>query len=123
MAESALLICNEADLGDGKRGIRFELAGKKAFVIQFRGKFFAYYNECRHVPVELDWNEGDFFDLSGNYLVCAVHGATYLPENGLCIGGPCRGKQLKSIPLTRENGQLFAHVPEQTASPFSTTRT
>ena len=48
-----------------------------------------YLNRCAHVGVELDW-EGSFFTRAGDLIMCARHGATYQPDTGLCVGGPCR---------------------------------
>ncbi|NCW80797.1 MAG: hypothetical protein EBV68_02860, partial [Betaproteobacteria bacterium] len=68
-----------------------------AFVVRFQGQAFAYLNRCAHVPVELDWLEGAFFDDSGQFLVCATHGAMYEANTGLCIDGPCRGRSLEAL--------------------------
>ncbi len=40
--------------------------------------------------------EGQFFETSGLYLMCATHGAIYEPDTGKCVGGPCRGGRLAS---------------------------
>ena len=48
-----------------------------AFAVRFRGRVRAFLNRCGHLPVELDWEEGRFFDASGLYLICATHGALY----------------------------------------------
>jgi nitrite reductase/ring-hydroxylating ferredoxin subunit len=50
---------------------RSAIVERKAFAIRFRGQAYAYLNECAHVPQEMDWQPGKFFDLSGLYLVCA----------------------------------------------------
>ena len=54
-------------------------------------------NRCAHVPMELDWAEGQFFESSGLYLMCATHGAIYAPDTGKCVGGPCRGGRLRAL--------------------------
>jgi nitrite reductase/ring-hydroxylating ferredoxin subunit len=58
------------------------------FVVRHGGTAYAYLNRCAHVPIELDWNEGEFFESSKLYLMCSTHGAIYIPENGQCAGGP-----------------------------------
>ena len=60
-----------------------------------------------HVWVELDWVEGEFFDPSKLYLVCATHGAAYLPESGRCIAGPCSGRGLTPLRVTEADGNVF----------------
>jgi nitrite reductase/ring-hydroxylating ferredoxin subunit len=107
-------ICPGAALEDGGRGVRFEVLvdGRlaPAFVIRYDGRVYGYLNQCAHVPMELDWSEGQFFETSGLYLMCATHGATYEPDTGHCIGGPCRGGALQPVrveerPAAADDGQ------------------
>lgn len=102
------LICNSEDLLEKGKGIRFGLPelGERvnAFVIRFKGKPYAYINQCAHLPVELDWNEGDFFSREQDYLICATHGAQYEPHTGYCVLGPCQGKRLRPIVVNEQNG-------------------
>ncbi len=51
--------------------------------------------------------EGEFFDLSGLYLVCATHGAAYLPESGRCVAGPCSGKALTPLRVMESDGNVY----------------
>ena len=71
MADGERLICASAELIDGGAAVRFSVerngVAEPAFVVRFSGKVYAYFNRCAHVPVELDWQEGRFFDLSGLY--------------------------------------------------------
>ncbi|BET11655.1 Rieske (2Fe-2S) protein [Pandoraea sputorum] len=96
-----LPICPGNALEDGGLGVRFEvLVGGRptpAFVIRYDGRVYGYLNQCAHVPMELDWSEGQFFETGGLYLMCATHGATYEPDTGLCVGGPCRGGALQPV--------------------------
>ena len=57
--------------------------------------------------VELDWMEGEFFDDSGLYLICSTHGATYAPESGFCVAGPCRGQSLQELAVEERNGNIY----------------
>lgn len=111
MAGPERLICTAAELEEGGKGVRFDVDvhGKRtpAFAIRYDGTVHGYLNQCAHVPVELDWAEGMFFDLSGLYLICATHGATYLPETGRCVRGPCNGGRLKKLPVFERDGSVF----------------
>ncbi|MBS1199020.1 MAG: Rieske (2Fe-2S) region [Proteobacteria bacterium] len=111
MAEDKRLICASADLPDGGRGVRFcvERYGREApaFVIRYRGQVFAYLNECAHVPAQLDWQPGEFFDDSKLYLICSIHGALYSPETGRCMGGRCQGVGLKVLRVIEIDGQVY----------------
>ncbi|GAB2181616.1 Rieske 2Fe-2S domain-containing protein [Denitratisoma sp. agr-D3] len=111
MAEGERLICAAADLVDAGPGVRFRLLRQgeeaPAFAIRFRGRVYGYLNRCSHVPIEIDWQEGKFFDYSGLYLVCATHGALYDPETGACLGGRCNGRGLTPLSLAERDGQVF----------------
>jgi len=106
-----ILICAGESVLEGGKGVRFpvEAGGDKAtgFVVRYDGKAYAYLNRCAHVPIELDWAEGEFFESSGLYLMCSTHGAIYVPESGFCAGGPCRGGRLRPIPVVERDGQIF----------------
>lgn len=104
-------ICAADAVPEGGKGVRFPvLAGghpETGFVVRYGGKAYAYLNRCAHVPIELDWAEGEFFESSGLYIMCATHGAIYTPETGACAGGPCRGGRLRPIPLVERDLQLY----------------
>ena len=68
---------------------------------------YAYLNSCAHIPVELDWMEGEFFDKAGLYLICATHGATYEPDTGHCIMGPCKGQHLVALQVEERDGNVY----------------
>ena len=57
--------------------------------------------------IELDWQEGKFFDLSGLYLICSTHGAMYSPESGRCLGGRCNGKGLTPLAVSEHDGNIY----------------
>jgi nitrite reductase/ring-hydroxylating ferredoxin subunit len=78
-----------------------------AFAVRHAGGVAAYLNRCAHKLVELDWQEGEFFDAERRYLVCATHGALYDPASGVCAGGPCRGATLTAIPVREASGSVW----------------
>jgi nitrite reductase/ring-hydroxylating ferredoxin subunit len=98
------------------QGVRFDLPeyGDRTtgFVVRFDGQVYAYVNQCAHVPVELDWSEGDFFDLDKQYLICATHGAHYQPKNGYCVMGPCKGRSLKRLQVVERDGNIYLLQPD-----------
>jgi len=111
LAREPRLICSSAELADSGRGVRFEveLGGERAgaFAVRFRGMVYGYLNRCRHVAMELDWSEGQFFDSDGNDLVCSTHGAIYAASSGRCLGGPCSGQPLLRLPLEERDGGVY----------------
>ncbi|MBR0565726.1 Rieske 2Fe-2S domain-containing protein [Azoarcus sp. L1K30] len=112
MAAQKHLICRSVEVVEAGDGVRFnvpgdDLHGGAAFVVRYGGRLHAYLNRCAHVPVELDWMPGKFFDLTGHLLVCAVHGAHYDPRNGRCVMGPCKGGALRALSVVEEHGAVY----------------
>ncbi len=111
MAEKSRLICAASELEEAGRGVRFEIMVEgqtvPAFAIRWRGRIHAFLNRCGHVPVELDWQPGEFFDFSRLYLICATHGALYDPASGACLGGRCEGRGLKAVPVVERDGNIY----------------
>jgi nitrite reductase/ring-hydroxylating ferredoxin subunit len=111
MDRNARLICAAAHVEEGAKGIRFTVQrygrDEPAFMVRYDGRVYAYLNRCAHVPVQLDWMEGEFFDISGLYLVCCTHGAAYLPYNGRCISGPCSGRSLVRLTVEERDGNVY----------------
>ncbi len=77
----------------------------RAFVLRFDGALVGYVNRCAHVPVEMDWQAGEFLDLERRYIVCAIHGAHYEPADGRCVGGPCGRGRLMPVAVAELDGQ------------------
>jgi nitrite reductase/ring-hydroxylating ferredoxin subunit len=116
----AIYICDSASLHDGGKGLRFPVhafgAAATGFVVRYGGQVYAYLNRCAHVPIELDWAEGEFFDSSKLFLMCSTHGAIYMPESGACAGGPCRGGRLRTIAVHEAEGRI-SWQPDQHIRP------
>lgn len=119
-APGARLICRAEDLAEGGDGVRFEVEQDgllaPAFVIRWRGRARAFLNRCGHVPVELDYQPGQFFDFSGHYLICATHGALYDPASGNCQGGRCNGVGLEPIPVVERDGGIYLQASSKEAT-------
>jgi nitrite reductase/ring-hydroxylating ferredoxin subunit len=111
MAEDKRLICESRAVPDEGRGVRFEVEyfgeAAPAFVVRKDGVVHGYLNRCGHVAMELDWQEGVFFDAEGRDLLCSTHGAVYEASSGRCIGGPCNGTPLVKLRLEERNGLVY----------------
>ena len=111
MADAERLICASRELVDSGRGVRFEVEyfgePAPAFAIRYRGQAHAYLNRCAHVAMELDWQEGVFFDLAGRDLLSSTHGATYDTRSGRCLGGPCNGASLVKLKVEERSGGVY----------------
>lgn len=84
----------------------------EGFVVNHGGRFFAYVNRCAHAGTTLDWWPNEFFTEDGRHLICATHGAVYLPDTGLCIAGPCPGASLTPLPIARHGNSLVISCPD-----------
>lgn len=112
-ASQRIVLCPSDDLVNAGKAVAFDVgyAGQssRAFAIRFEGAVHAYLNRCTHVAMELDWQPEQFFDDTGQWLVCSTHGAAYLPNTGECGGGPCQGGLVK-INLSEEAGVVYWHT-------------
>lgn len=111
MADAARMICPSGALADSGSGVRFEVEyfgeTAPAFVVRYRGRVHAYLNRCAHVAMELDWQEGVFFDSEGRDLLCSTHGAIYAAASGHCVGGPCGGSPLVKLRMEERDGMVY----------------
>ncbi|KNH09180.1 Ferredoxin, 2Fe-2S [Candidatus Burkholderia brachyanthoides] len=123
----AVRVCASDELADGSAGVRMNAAVASGdavvFFVRYDGKPYGYLNRCAHVPMELDWVEGQFFESSGLYLMClmcATHGAIYEPDTGKCVGGPCRGARLRQIEVVEREtpeGRAVFWLPDEALRP------
>lgn len=80
---------------------------RDAFLAWHDGKVVAYENLCRHLPLSLDYGDGQFFTPDRRHFVCQTHGAIYEPSSGLCIAGPCAGASLKPLAIQIIEGAIY----------------
>jgi nitrite reductase/ring-hydroxylating ferredoxin subunit len=111
--KDARVLCASTDLANGGLAVPFDVvfAGQtcRAFAIRYQGQAHAYLNRCAHVAMEMDFQPNRFFDISGDWLICATHGALYEPQTGQCRSGPCRGGLIK-ITLSEGDGVVHWHT-------------
>lgn len=111
-----VVLCNRKDLVDGGEAVPFDVIYQgqtcRAFAVRYQGQAHAYLNRCTHVAMELDYQPNRVFDDSGDWLLCATHGAAYRPDTGACGGGPCRGGLVK-IELSENDGVVHWHTRPQ----------
>jgi nitrite reductase/ring-hydroxylating ferredoxin subunit len=100
-----------AELSCGATAVfALEVDGERdqGFVVRLpSGELRAYVNRCRHANLPLDWADGQFLD-EGGLLACRAHGARFLPDDGLCVAGPCLGKKLRPIRVEVDAGVVIA---------------
>jgi nitrite reductase/ring-hydroxylating ferredoxin subunit len=104
-------VCVSGDLPERGRAYVWDVLqyGRKvrAFVLRVDGQPRAYLNRCVHVPTEMDWQPGEFLDADKRFIICSIHGASYEPLDGRCIGGPCGRGRLTPVQVQEQNGQVY----------------
>lgn len=115
-------LCDSTELVDSGLAVPFEVRYHSqniaAFAVRYRGRVYAYLNRCSHVPMEMDYQPNHFFDSTGHWLMCATHGAMYVPQSGQCRMGPCRGGLVK-IELSELDGMVHWHTSDKLQSAVS----
>lgn len=114
MHEVVITVCRADALGENQTA-KFRIgSGKDAregFVIRHEGVVHAYRNECRHIPLTMDWVENRFLSRDRCWIQCSTHGARYQIATGLCVAGPPAGKSLHRLPVEIVDGSIVVHVP------------
>ena len=111
LPDGALPLCAGAALEEPGKAVIFDVLlwrrPARAFAVRFGGRVVAYLNRCAHVPTEMHWQPGEFFDAERLFIVCSMHGAAYDPVTGRCIAGPCVGARLMKIEVVERDGQVY----------------
>ena len=115
-------LCRADELAERGRAVGFDLLlwrqPARAFALRFDGRVLAYINRCAHVPTEMDWQPGEFLDADKRHIVCSIHGATYEPRSGRCLGGPCDRGRLMAVEVSERDGQVYWY-PSRDVAPLA----
>ena len=99
-------LCRIEEIPDGdSKGLSLE-DGRDILLIRRGDAVFGYVNVCPHLFTPLEWQPDDFLDDSGQFIICATHGALFQIEDGACVAGPCQGDSLTKLPLAIEDGAV-----------------
>jgi nitrite reductase/ring-hydroxylating ferredoxin subunit len=82
-----------------------------AFLVNYRGAYYAWVNRCPHAGTPLDAWPNEFFSEDGRHLVCSTHGAVFDPATGVCVEGPCPGARLEPLAVARAGDDLVVACP------------
>ena len=108
--DSKAVLLEKIDFSDGEsRGLMLppEAGDCEGFVVRRGDDLFAYINRCPHTGAPLDWSPDQFLNADGSYIICAMHGALFEIESGLCIYGPCVNRSLEPLSVKLEEGKLL----------------
>lgn len=112
-----LTLPHAAAMGVGQSVVfRFRREGfvEQGFVLRLESGFVAFANQCPHWDVDLDLGNERFYDPKHDRIYCRNHGATFLPENGLCDAGPCVGRSLERFDVQLDGDTLVVQIPDAT---------
>ena len=70
------------------------------------------------MPTELDWQPGEFLDGGREFIICAIHGASYSAQTGRCIGGPCGQGRLLPIETFERGDDVWWQPTRDTRPAF-----
>jgi nitrite reductase/ring-hydroxylating ferredoxin subunit len=111
-----VFLCSSEQLHDSGKAVPFDVTyfgrPEAAFAVRFQGQVHAYLNRCSHVAMEMDYQPNNFFDSTGQWLMCATHGAMYDPPTGHCRMGPCRGGLIK-IAVSEAQDEVHWHTSDK----------
>jgi nitrite reductase/ring-hydroxylating ferredoxin subunit len=110
--------CRLADIPDP--GAREFFAGEgdwpfRGILVRRGAVVHAYANVCPHKNHPLNLAADDFLMAmpgGGQLLRCASHGALFVPESGLCVVGPCAGRQLRRLECRVAEGVVLVRSPD-----------
>lgn len=97
--------CREFSIGDGEWPFR-------GFVVRQGDDVYAYQNFCMHVGHPLNWMPDGFLTKDRDAIMCASHGAVYEIDTGLCVAGPCIGKELRKVDVEVRDGTIYVTGPD-----------
>ena len=81
--------------------------GRHLVLTHKNGTVRAFVNSCPHMGVPLNASGEKVTTFDDSLLICTVHGALFEFDSGVCVGGPCSGRQLQSVDIVCENGVIF----------------
>ena len=124
-SSGAVFVAKAEELAHGQ-SLVFELMvddlRQTGFVLRHGDRLLAYVNRCPHWNVDLDFGDGRMYDERIDRIYCKNHGATFVPQTGLCDFGPCVGSRLQLLDVVVDRDGLWvlgdtAQSPERQASP------
>lgn len=105
----ALCHVSELDATGAKEIIFNDADGARVsvFVVRYNDQIAAFINSCPHARLPLNFRNDQFFDVTGQYILCANHAATFDVYTGQCVRGPCKGKALQKFTVNVVDGTVL----------------
>lgn len=110
MAKKLQFLCTFTELTDpDSRGFNVKLKRKSIdiFIVRKGEEVFAYENLCPHAQAPLEWNPDNYLDEQQESIICAMHGAKFVIEDGSCVSGVCNGVGLNKLKIEISNNEIY----------------
>jgi nitrite reductase/ring-hydroxylating ferredoxin subunit len=104
-------LCALTDIADpGAKGFMFRAGDQlfMGFVVRRGESVVGYIDRCPHAGMPLALLPDRFLTREGDLILCSSHGALFRPEDGLCVSGPCAGRNLWPWPVAVADGAVIA---------------
>ena len=107
MSDRALIRLDDIEDGGSARVGGDGRADNGLMVLRRGEAVFVYVNRCPHLGLPLDFKPGQFLDPDRTLIQCANHGAQFQIEDGVCVFGPCMGRDLEAVPVEVRDGAVY----------------
>ena len=113
MVDTSVIVARVGEIQPGhtkKFFLHIDGQEEECFAVNHGGRLYAYVNRCCHVPMTMDWIDNQFMTEDQQFILCATHGACYVPDTGECVSGPPFGKFLTRVALTIRGDEVIASL-------------
>jgi len=87
------------------------------FLVRKNDRVYGYINSCPHTGAPLEWMPDQFLSLDREQIQCALHGARFEIDTGLCVQGPCVNSSLTPITIEIADQQVVWKMESTTELP------
>ena len=115
LIQEEIPLCGLDDLED-RCAMELIIEERQLFAVRQDDSIFAYWNLCPHRNSPLNWVPNQFLAVENQLIQCALHGALFEIDTGLCIAGPCNGDRLQPVELRCDNNFYYV-VADQKLPP------
>lgn len=113
----AHFLCNLDELQE-LQAVELNIKERRLFAIRKDNQLHAYWNNCPHMGLPLNWMPERFLDLDKKYIQCTAHGALFTIATGQCVAGPCVDDYLEPVKLQREDKDYFVAADQFLPEPL-----
>jgi nitrite reductase/ring-hydroxylating ferredoxin subunit len=107
-SETERVLCRLDDIVDcGSKEISLHDKQITLCLVRQDTTVYTYINSCPHTGAPLNWGDDRFLTRDGDLIQCAMHGALFRIDDGLCVWGPCLDRRLTAVPTIHRDGDIL----------------